>query len=230
MNQPPETLHSLLSDEQRTYIERALEEGTLTQEVLSRILEHTVLPKEEKYALLVREVIEPYQQRDQLNHIKDAIKQYKHQLVGVPATQEKPPYLYTVGGIDRFGGELLYVGNMDFTDMGNLINYMVFEFDRDGFKEDVGQIADADEAGTPLRYQWVHACVKDHTEDFLTLYPLLFPHYHPETPLYVLEIGDRNNRLPGEPGYDKDLRQFSETITRLKKLKKFLDIGSTTVH
>lgn len=217
MNEESQKLDTLLSEEEQAIIHRAIAEDNLSNELLSEILNQPKLTKEEKRNLLISDVVDPYRTVDDfIKRLKKSIKKYKHQFLVCPSTETRPKILYSVGCIDRFNGELLFVGNVSFDLIGHAFNYITEEFEKDGFKEDVGSVLLMEDNTTPIRYRFLKLLVKDHTKTVLTVFPRLYPEFDPQTPLYVFEVGDANNHLPGEDGYDDSFLQYTH-------IRKFIE-------
>lgn len=211
-----EKLANYINDCQIQTVLEAVAEGAIKEEQLHELLDHPVLDEQHKTNSLIQNVVVPFNMQALDRNIRDRIQAGEWQVIGVGEGEDTPPFAYSIGAIEKMGGEVMFVGNIDMRSAGSIINQLISAFIEKGVTDDIGEIGRVEKTGESLRYKIHHRKLGDYTTDFLVKLPQFYPDYDLETPLYVIEIGDPENLLPGEPGYDDDLEQFSHVASTLE--------------
>lgn len=203
-------LKTLLNEEQLKTVQDVLAAGEVEAEALQALIEDDQLTDEDKTKTLIEKLIVPYRSRAIEADIRERLANGEHQIVGVGSDGENPPFAYSIGGIDKIGAELLVVANIDLGALGSILNVAMDAFEKAGtHTQDIGQIGTLAKTGEALRYRILPRMLSENVGDFLRMVPDFYPEYPLETPVYVIELADGENLLPGEDGYNDDLIQYS---------------------
>lgn len=202
-------LKDLLTEDQIQTVNNAVENEFITSVALGELVNHETYTTDEKRNILIDTVIVPYNMAKLENDINEAIENGKVASISVGGDGETPLFIYTVGGIPIMGGELLLVGNIP-PQVGSSILNVAFEAakEKGEVSGDLGTLATLED-GDDLRYLIKTQTLGETVKDFLNLVPKHFPDAPLDTPVYVIEVGDENNLLPGEEGYDETFIQYS---------------------
>lgn len=189
---------ALLNDDQIGSVIEAIEAEAVTQEHVQELLDSTTLDKQDKCNTLIKHVVVPFNMDRLNNNVKQKLENSEVQYVVVAGDEETPPFVYTVGGLDKVGVEYLYVGPFDTHDIATLLRRLL----EDKVK--------GTSSITTLRYRILEVPLYKLVGDYLKMVALHYPDNRLHAPVYVIELGDDNNLLPGEEGYDTTLHQFSD--------------------
>lgn len=133
-----------------------------------------------------------------------------YDVIVVDGEGDEPSYGYTVGGIPIMGGELLFIGNVPQETIAGIVNHFMGTYKAEGgYVDDVNAVGTLSSSGGEIRHRVIQKDLIDFVVDYLVKVNDLFPDFDEETPVYILEIGDENNVLPGEDGYNENFLQFS---------------------
>lgn len=200
-------LLTLLNEYQVDSINNALEKGFVQENHVQELMDHDSLSDQDKTNMLIDKVVVPFNMSQLDNQIKEQIETGGHNVVCASGDDEVPTFTYSVGGLCRAGCEVLYMGNVPDKTAASFINSTLIHLEKhSGDIDTLPPLGEVD--GQPIRHTVHHRKLMDYPEYLVKV----FDHYSdidPETPLYILEVGDGHNRLPGEEGYDEEFEQWS---------------------
>lgn len=207
-----EQLTHYLNDHQVETILSGVADGFIREADVEELLSHPVMDDQDKTNALIRHGVAPYNMVEFDKEVKKKIEAGEVQIIFVEGGETTPPFTYTVGALPLIGGEVLFMAPLGGQVLAGVVHRVVTQFQEHGESEHVGAIGTVNESDEELRYRILRKSLVDHTAELLTNATKHFPDHDVEAPLWVVEIGDKNNRLPGEDGYDEDLPQYTQWL------------------
>lgn len=191
----------------------AIADGFVDAEQFYELLNHETFTAEDKYNNLIDKVIVPYGLQKLNEQITQRIDDGEFTYINVDRDGETPAFTYTVGGIPLIGAELLYVGEVPFNPPASIVNQAFDTLkDIEELTSDLGPVGTLVVSGD-VRYRITSHPLHQNVGKFLKMVPTHFPDYPQDTPVYVIELADSNNLLPGEEGYDATFVQYSHVVS-----------------
>tara|TARA_B100000929_G_scaffold282666_1_gene262880 strand:+ start:1789 stop:2997 length:1209 start_codon:yes stop_codon:yes gene_type:complete len=226
-----EKLNNLLNEAQVETVVAAVAAEKVLPEHLDEVLNHQEADDAVKTDTLVQGIVIPFN-LDKLNqNVKERLDNGEHQVIGVGADEDQPAFAYTIGGIPKINAELLIVANIDLTALGSILNIAIEKMvEAGGFTEDLGDIGSIATTGESLRYRIRRELLSENVGDFLAKVPDFYPEYDLDTPVYVIEMGDANNLLPGEEGYNESFIQYSHLVDSTSLIREVVTSYGATAH